>query len=74
MTNYFFPIFLFSLGYSGLDCMTKTATDSLNYSPALLGLIITLFIIVILLIASIVLMIKQMAALKDDIMNYQVDT
>lgn len=46
--------------------------SSLNYSPALLGLLITLFIIVLVLIGSIALMIKQIAAYKDDMTNYAV--
>ena len=52
--------------------MTSVSTESLNYSPALLGLIITLFIIILLLIAGIGLMIKQIAAYKEDMTNYQV--
>lgn len=52
--------------------MTVVDLNALNYSPALLGLIITLFIIVLVLIGSIVLMIKQIAAYKEDMTNYQV--
>ena len=60
------------VGYGGNDCMTVVDENSLNYSPALLGLIITLFIIVLVLIGSIALMIKQIAAFKEDMSNYQV--
>ena len=60
-------------GYKGLDCMSSDATSApkLNYSPALLGLIITIFIIIMLLIGAIVVMIKQLSAYKDDISHYQ---
>lgn len=46
--------------------------ESKNYSPALLGLIITLFIIIGILVASVVLMIRQVSAYRDDMTNYQV--
>jgi len=61
-------------GFEGVDCTTTTSTapPPLNYSPALLGLIVTIFVIIGVLGASIVLMIRQMAAYKDDIANYQV--
>lgn len=59
-------------GYSGADCSQSTSTSSINYSPALLGLIITLFIIVAILVASIVYMVKQMNAYKEDLANYRV--
>lgn len=52
--------------------MSLISGNTLNYSPAILGLTITLFIIVLLLIGSIYLMIKQIAAYKEDISNYQV--
>jgi len=60
-------------GYEGSDCNTVTSTASppLNYSPALLGLIITLFIIIAILVGGILFMIRQLAAYKDDITNYQ---
>jgi hypothetical protein len=61
-------------GYRGDDC-TNVGTveeDALNYSPALLGLIITLFIIVALLVLGVFTMIKQVSAFRDDIANYQV--
>jgi len=59
-------------GYTGADC-SKTATDdSLNYSPALLGLIITLFIIVCALAAGLLFMVRQIAAYKDDMAHYEV--
>jgi hypothetical protein len=61
------------LGHFGSDCsQTSSTSTSLNYSPALLGLIITLFIIVVLLIAGIVFMVKQMKAYQEDLANYQV--
>jgi len=63
-------------GWSGADCSTESSTassgSSLNYSPALLGLIITLFVIIAVLVVSIVLMIKQLSAYREDIANYQV--
>lgn len=58
-------------GYEGKDCMTKTKEEELNYSPALLGLIITLFVVIGLLVAGILLMIRQLAAYKEDITHYQ---
>ena len=60
-------------GFGGADC-TKTGpkTPTSNYSPALLGLIITLFVIIAVLVGSIVLMIKQVAAYREDVSNYQV--
>ncbi len=42
----------------------------INYSPALLGLIITLFIIVVALAGSIIYMARQMTAYKEDLTNY----
>lgn len=58
-------------GYSGRDCMEPTASgEELNYSPALLGLIITLFIIIALLGAGLGLMIRQVTAYRDDVANY----
>jgi hypothetical protein len=59
-------------GFSGNDCADKgdISTD-LNYSPALLGLIVTLAIIITLLVAGIVLMIKQVQAFKEDMTHYQ---
>eukprot|EP01039_Chlorochromonas_danica_P010474 gene10476-11604_t len=59
-------------GYSGSDCASTTQSESLNYSPAMLGLIITLFIIVGLLAGSIVFMVRQMNAYKEDLANYNV--
>jgi hypothetical protein len=72
-----FSIFLFtvrscSLGYYGSDCTETSTSSSSNYSPALLGLIITLFIIVVVLVGSIVFMVRQMNAYKEDLANYQV--
>jgi hypothetical protein len=61
-----------TIGYSGSDCTQTSSSSSLNYSPALLGLIITLFIIVVVLVASIVFMVRQMNAYKEDLANYQV--
>eukprot|EP01036_Dinobryon_divergens_P032646 gene32646-42280_t len=63
-------------GYSGSDCSSSDAsqptTTTLNYSPALLGLIITLFVIILLLIGSLVFMVRQISAYKEDLANYQV--
>mmetsp|Transcript_411 Transcript_411/g.471 ORF Transcript_411/g.471 Transcript_411/m.471 type:complete len:119 (+) Transcript_411:134-490(+) len=64
-------------GYSGSDCVvastsTVTETTTMNYSPALLGLIITLFVIILLLIGSLFYMVRQISAYKEDLANYQV--
>lgn len=59
-------------GFGGNDCTQPVEAEQLNYSPVMLGLIITIFVIIGILVASIVLMIKQMAAYKDDLRNYQV--
>lgn len=61
-------------GYGGVDC---TGSDSASaaaqsYSPALLGLIITLFVIIGALVAAVVLMIRQVAAYREDVSNYQI--
>lgn len=58
-------------GYGGKDC-SEDSTETINYSPALLGLIITLFIIVSLLGVSIAFMIRQMNAYKEDLAHYHV--
>jgi len=58
-------------GFSGSACSQEQEDGLLNYSPALLGLIITLFVIIGLLVAGIFLMIRQLAAFKEDISNYQ---
>jgi L-lactate permease len=66
-------LFLSFVGYTGSDCsQTVSTTTKLNYSPALLGLIITLFIIVVILGASIAYMVRQMNAYKQDLMNYSI--
>jgi hypothetical protein len=63
------------VGYTGTDCsVTATTSTTLNYSPALLGLSITLFIIIFLLIGAVVLLIRQVAAYKEDVTHYQVRT
>jgi hypothetical protein len=59
-------------GYTGSACADSVKAPGINYSPALLGLIITLFIIVVLLAGSIVYMVRQMNAYREDIANYQV--
>lgn len=59
-------------GFTGSACADPVQAAGINYSPALLGLIITLFIIVILLAGSLIYMIRQMNAYKEDIANYQV--
>lgn len=58
-------------GFSGKDCNTEGDGESLSYSPALMGLIITLFVIICLLVGGILLMIRQLAAYKEDVSNYQ---
>ena len=63
--------FVYFLGYKGSDC-TKPSGESLNYSPALLGLIITLFIIIALLGGSVFYMIRQVSAYRDDMAHYTV--
>lgn len=61
-----------SPGYTGADCTQKVDNSTtLNYSPALLGLIITLFVIVCVLIASVLYMVRQIAAYKEDMNNYK---
>ncbi len=52
--------------------MSKPQSAELNYSPALLGLIITLFVIIALLGAGLALMIRQVTAYRDDVANYHV--
>ena len=60
------------IGYAGSDCVsTSNNSVALNYSPVLLGLIITLFIIVSLLVIAIVFMVRQLSAYKDDLLNYK---
>jgi hypothetical protein len=59
-------------GYTGSDCAKSTSDGSLNYSPALLGLIITLFVIVCALAAGLLFMVRQIAAYKDDMAHYEV--
>lgn len=58
-------------GYSGSNCMQSTESEGLNYSPVLMGLIITLFIIIALLGAGLALMIRQVNAYREDVANYQ---
>jgi hypothetical protein len=60
------------IGYTGADCTKADSEASLNYSPALLGLIITLFIIVCALAAGLLFMVRQIAAYKDDMAHYEV--
>ena len=57
-------------GYFGPDCSLSTKTRT--YSPVLLGLIVTLFIIIGLLVGGVILMIRQVSAYRDDMANYQV--
>jgi hypothetical protein len=68
----FFLLCCVRTGYTGSDCSKKTSEESLNYSPALLGLIITLFIIVCALAAGLLFMIRQISAYKEDMAHYQV--
>jgi len=59
-------------GYTGADCSQKqSTTTTLNYSPALLGLLITLFVIICTLVGSILYMVRQISAYKEDMANYQ---
>lgn len=59
-------------GYTGSDCTRTTEETSSNYSPALLGLIITLFIIVCCLAIGLLFMVRQISAYKDDLAHYEV--
>ena len=60
-------------GYGGASCsQAGSDSSSSSYSPALTGLIITLFIIIMALVASIIYMYKQVTAYKDDMAHYQV--
>lgn len=59
-------------GYTGADCTKSDGDSDLNYSPALLGLIITLFIIVCALAAGLLFMVRQIAAYKEDMAHYEV--
>jgi hypothetical protein len=65
-------IVIFLVGYTGADCTQKQQSAGINYSPALLGLIITLFVIVGLLGVSVIYMVRQMNAYKEDMANYRV--
>lgn len=58
-------------GYTGSDC-TRSIEETSNYSPALLGLIITLFIIVCCLAIGLLFMVRQISAYKDDLAHYEV--
>lgn len=60
-------------GWKGKDCNDKKgdSSDDLNYSPALLGLIVTLFVIIGFLVAGIVMLIRQVQAYKEDVTHYQ---
>ena len=58
-------------GFAGDDCTEKDGSSSeQNYSPALLGLVITLFVVSMLLVGLIVFMIKQVNAYRQDASNY----
>jgi len=60
-------------GFGGADC-TKSDAEALaatGYSPALTGLIVTLFVIIGVLVAAVVYMFRQVAAYRDDVSNYQ---
>lgn len=61
-------------GWFGTDCSSSSdaASASSSYSPVLLGLIITLFIIIGVLVGAVVLMVRQVSAYRDDLANYQV--
>ena len=63
-------------GSYGDDCsvnsQTEEAMSASHYSPAMTGLIVTLFIVIALLVVGIYVMFKQVSAYKDDVTNYQV--
>jgi hypothetical protein len=60
-------------GFYGADCTgTDPSKAGATYSPTLLGLIATLFVIICLLVVGIAMMIRQVSAYRDDIANYQV--
>jgi hypothetical protein len=62
-----------SLGFKGASCTeSDKEEESLTYSPALLGLIASLFVVIVLLVGGVFFMIKQLAAYKEDLVNYQV--
>lgn len=61
------------LGFKGASCTeSDTESESLNYSPTLLGLIASLFVVIVLLVGGVFFMIKQLAGYKEDLVNYQV--
>ena len=74
MNKFDFFSLTFFLGFTGPDCASPEvhAEAPLNYSPALLGLIITSFIIIALLVGGILLMFKQLSAYREDLSHYQV--
>mmetsp|Transcript_12554 Transcript_12554/g.12969 ORF Transcript_12554/g.12969 Transcript_12554/m.12969 type:complete len:289 (+) Transcript_12554:43-909(+) len=58
-------------GFKGAACTeSDKEEESLNYSPALLGLIAALFVVIVLLVGGIFFMIKQLSAYKEDLVNY----
>jgi hypothetical protein len=59
-------------GFGGSDCTGADDGSGRNYSPALLGLIITLFILIGFLVGSLIIMFRQMEAYKTDMAHYQV--
>ena len=59
-------------GFSGSACDVTGSSSSSSYSPALTGLIISLFVIILTLVGAIVYMYKQVSAYKDDMAHYQV--
>lgn len=63
-------------GSYGEDCTKDEATyeamAAAVHSPAMMGLIITLFVVVAGLVVGIYIMFKQVSAYKDDVSNYQV--
>lgn len=59
-------------GFSGDACDVEGSSSTSSYSPALTGLIISLFVIILTLVGAIVYMYKQVSAYKDDMAHYQV--
>lgn len=61
------------IGFKGASCtQSDKEEESLNYSPALLGLIASLFVVIVLLVGGVFFMIKQLSAYKEDFVNYHV--
>lgn len=64
-------------GAYGDDCSSSSASvqqalAAAGYSPAMTGLIVTLFVVIVFLVVGIYIMFKQVSAYKEDVTNYQV--